>query len=245
MIDVGIALLVGLVLAGAGYLGYAGKFKGIAMIVGGIMVLSALFLQGYGYWGDEVTSFSSSTTTTVASGLEFNLDVKNGTTGLGNTTTVEINNAETQATILLETCGSGGTQPLAGTHAAINFTITPEPPDGSTQDDLAVIYFESPYLMKYGGKYILNEDSDTYYANWSYAAGTNDEQNSDYEGHMNMLMTETGYCEITYEFDSASSDTFSNELDTIGKSGSWEITFHTADWGWSQTFLVTWILVEQ
>jgi len=175
----------------------------------------------------------------------FSLDVTNGTTGLGNTTTVQVNEDETMATVLLETCGSGGNQPLAGTHFGVNFTVAPIPPNGATADSLATVYFETDYLMKFNGEYILAESDGTYYANWSYAGGTSDEALKDYASQMTMLMTEVGYAEITYEMDSGSADRFSAELDTIGDTGSWDIVFHNEDWSWSETFTVTWILVEQ
>lgn len=236
-----IVIIIGLVVGAIWYF----KARGNLMVAGVAAIMIGAGILAPAWVNDLGAGLDTTPAATVVSGLEFRIDVVNGTTGLGNTTTVEINDAETIATILLETCGTGGTQPLAGTHAAINFTFSPVPPEGATADDLGTIYFESPYLMKYGGEYILDEDSSTYYANWSYSAGTNDEVEADYDGTMTMLMTETGYAEITYEFDSGATDTFSNELDTIGESGQWEITFHTADFGWSETFTVVWILVEQ
>lgn len=175
----------------------------------------------------------------------FRLDVTNGTTGLGNTTTVQINDAETMATVLLETAGTGGNQPLCGTHFAVNFTVDPVPPTGANADTLATVYFETDYTMQYQSEDILAKSGNIYYANWTYAGGTSDEASADYSGDMTMLMTETGYAEITYEMDSGSADVFSAELDTIGDTGTWDITFHNSDWTWSEVFTVTWILVEQ
>jgi len=211
----------------------------LGLAVGGILLGAVVGFAPY-----EAADTTPPPGATVA-GLTFDVDVTNGTTGVGNQTTVQINEAETMATILLETAGTGGDQPLCGTHASINFTFDPNPPIGANADDLATVYFSTPYQMKYNGEYVLDESSDTYYANWTFASGDNDASQQDYEGSMTMLMTETGYAEIDYEFDSGSSDCFSAELDTIGDTGSWYIDFWTADHGWSETFLVTWILVEQ
>lgn len=170
----------------------------------------------------------------------FVLSATNGTTGVSNTTTVEINDAGTAATVLLEI--GELSHDASGTHFGVNFTVKPVPPTGADADTLATIYFESPYDMTYSGEHVLAEDDGIYFANWTYAGGTSDEASEDYAGSMTMLMTETGYCEITYEIDDGA-DSFAEEVTDIGDSGSWDVTFHNEDWSWSEVFTLTWILI--
>lgn len=155
--------------------------------------------------------------------------------------TVEISEDETSATIVLTSCGESGG--LHGNHSAVNFTITPIAPQGATADSLATIYFETDYLMKFSGEYILNESSGVYSASWTYQADDNDHSTSDYSGTLTMLMTETGWAEIHYGMDGTGTDDFGEELDTIGQSGSWDVTFHNADWSWSEVFVINWIYI--
>ena len=149
--------------------------------------------------------------------------------------------AETTFTIPLEITGSNE---LDGNKSSVNFTITPNYPLGAETTNLAECYFKTDYLMKYGGEYVLEENSGVYYANWTYASGTKDKQTEDYEAHTGMALTESGWANISYTYDSGTSDCFSAELDSIGDSISWHVTFFNADNTWSKIFTITLIVVE-
>ena len=172
----------------------------------------------------------------------FSIDVENGTVigSATNRTKVSISDDEKSATLAFTVDLSENE--ISAKFACVNFTVTPLPSAQATADSLATIYFETDYLMKYGGEYVLTETSDVYWANWSYSGGDSDDSTSDYDGSMTMLMTETGWCQIDYQLDDGT-DSFGEEVDSIGDSGSWTITLHNEDWSWSYPFTVNWICI--
>lgn len=169
----------------------------------------------------------------------FEIECKNGT-AIDKEMTVEVDEDDTGSTFIFD-ANPGGV--INANYSALNFSITPVPPEGSTADSLATIYFETDYDMKFGGEYILQESGGVYFANWTYRSGDNTIKTADYSGSMTMLMTESAYAEIDYNINADETDAFGEELDTVGQGGSWDITFHNSDWSWSWTHTVNWIYI--
>lgn len=204
-------------------------------------VVALLLIVGLALAFVQVEDTTDTGTIDTVTGVTFDIDPTDPCVGGGFIDDVTWNDAETICTIPLEITGSGE---LDGNLTALNFTITPIAPSGSDSTNLATVYFESDYLMKYSGEYVLEENSDTYFANWTHRSGTKDQTTDDYSGSETMLLTENGYANISYAFDSGTSDIFSAELDSIGDQVSWSIRFHNADNTWSQTFTVLAMVTE-
>jgi len=150
-------------------------------------------------------------------------------------------------TIPLKLIGAGNSSGyLEQNYTSINFSIKPKPMAGQTTENLAVCNFKTDYQMKYAGEYILKDMGDTYYANWSHGSTSNAETTDDYSGWESMALAGSGYANCTFKFDSvlAGSEGFSTELDTIGDTGSWTITFYNEEGTWSESFTVVWIVID-
>jgi len=169
----------------------------------------------------------------------FEIECTNGT-AINTEMTVEVAEDGKSCTFVIDANPGGN---IKANYSALNFSISPIPPDGSTADSLATIYFTTDYDMKFGGEHVLQETGGVYFANWTYRAGDNSQKTVDYASSMTMLMTETGWAEIDYKIDADQSDAFGEELDTVGEGGSWHITFHNSDWSWKETFTVNWIYI--
>jgi len=127
---------------------------------------------------------------------------------------------------------------------AMNFTVTPIPPTGANADDLATIYFESDYNIKYNGEYVFVSDGneETFFVNWTRVGDTTDATSWDHSGQDTMLLTEDNTYQIAYRFQSGL-DHFCEEISTVGETCTWTITFHNADWSWSKVYTVNAITV--
>ena len=121
----------------------------------------------------------------------------------------------------------------------MEFVVTPIPFGGADADDLATIYFE---VSNYDARIetssdtyrLLVKDGGNYQVNWSDAGtGTPDLY---IEGTSTMLMT--GTVTLYLDFDVTGSS-FSRMDDNDGIDMT--ITFHNADWTWSETYTVTFV----
>lgn len=159
--------------------------------------------------------------------------------------TAVLNAAETVYTVPV-TVNTGGTHDtFAVNYTALNFTVTPIPPVGSNADDLATIYFESEYDMKYENEYILRHsgNQDVFFANWTTGHTNGATLYSwDHSGQDTMLLTDTNDYQIVYGLDGTPAD-FPDVFKTVGETASWTITFHNADWSWSKVYTVNLIVV--
>ena len=175
----------------------------------------------------------------------FDMGLENGTTGklAPATVTVAVDEGSAQILLYVEDTGADMNDFVNCLYTSLNFSFAPIPPSGANADDLATIYWETDYTMTYEGNDILHESSGDYYANWSYKTDAmTDTKTKLYSGQATMLMTQGGWAQIDYKFDEGnSSGYFSEELDTIGESGSWFVRFYNADRSWSKVYTISWI----
>jgi len=229
-------VILGVVIGIIAYVKYRSNL--VPWAVAAIMIGGGLFAPTY--INDMFEAEAAPSAGITASSIGFDIDVQNATIPGANLTKVSIADDEKSATFALSVIGDGNE--FTGENGGVNFTFTPIPSVGATSEDLVTIYFETDYLMSYGGEDVLVESSGTYFANWTYAAGDNDQATADYKGTMSLIPTETAWCEIWYKLDGGN-DTFGEEVDAIGDSGNWHIYFHNADNSWQETFTVNWICV--
>jgi len=163
----------------------------------------------------------------------------------GAITTAGWNAAETVFTIpvTVQSTGSGAIAAFTANETGSNFSITPVPPIGSNADDLATIYFETEYDMTHEGKDILKDNGNGIYeANFSVG---NDDPTGftrwHHSGSDTMLLTDTLNLQLVYGLDGGGE--FAEVFQTVGESTSWTITFHNADWTWSEVYTVNAILI--
>jgi len=107
---------------------------------------------------------------------------------------------------------------LTGHKTGLNLTVEPLC-SGSTADDIEIICFSSDYLMKFGGEYILDEDSTGYSAIWTTTEGT-----EYYDDCVKVTADTSDWAQIDYTFVNATSGSWVTELDQIGDSKTWYIT---------------------
>jgi hypothetical protein len=131
---------------------------------------------------------------------------------------------------------------FARNYTAVNFTLTPVAVAGADNTDLATIYFESEYAMKFSGEPVLLADgNDVYFANWSHCESGG--QKYRYSGSLSTLFTSSEVLQCVYKLDTTVDDGVAEEMATVGDSVSWAITFHNSDWSWSQTYTILLITV--
>lgn len=155
------------------------------------------------------------------------------------------NSAETVLTIPVTVSNTN-----SGVHAAFganetgsNFSITPVPPTGSNADDLATIYFETEFDMQHEGEDILKDNGNGIYeANFSIG---NDDATGftrwHHSGSTTTLLTTTTNLQLVYGLDGGGE--FAEKFQTVGESVTWTITFHNADWSWSEVYTVNCICI--
>lgn len=190
---------------------------GSILIVGGLAVGVMPMLDDYE--SSDTTIVVDSTTPTLTA--TFDVEIESGGTNI----TVE----DGKATWAHNSTSTNTTDLL--------FTFSPNPPAGSTADDLASIYFKvDQYSSKQYNEYMYAEDGDDRLANWTAYRDTSLVfTNKTEKGQVTMLMTESGNATLNIKInedwfgDSAWDDYGTREL---------TYTFHNND-GWSETFTLT------
>lgn len=132
------------------------------------------------------------------------------------------------------------TNALDYTTAGLNFSFEPLPEAGSTTTDLAVIYYESDYLMSFEGSDILSKTDNIYNADWTDDGGT-----SDYSGADTMEMTGSGWANITWTFNSGN-DTWAEDVDSgdvYDTIASWNVRLSNGC-AWSDVYTVNLIVTS-
>lgn len=237
MIEAMYVLIIGIILLGAGYLGYAGKFKGIAMLLGAVMFLGGAFYPGYGLWDDVFTT--DGTTPATTTGYSFDITPANGSydPGAANVCTQTVADDEESTVVQIDM--DIGDDTFKANYTSFNFTIRPVAPTGSTNDDLVTIYFGIDETYEYGGEPVFYESSNVYQAVWSI---TDSETTENYEGSHTMLYTDQDWIELRCILDGKGSDTLGEELDSVGDEFTIPVKFW-ADNGWSWTYDIHFIVI--
>jgi len=127
---------------------------------------------------------------------------------------------------------------LSAHKTGVNLTFDPIG-GGWTADDIATINFASDYDFKYGGEYVLDEDSTGYSAIWTTTGGT--EYNSD---SIDIVASGTDWAQIDYTFVNGTAGSWVTELDAVGDSVTWYITLSNGCGTWTDTITVTAIVVS-
>lgn len=132
---------------------------------------------------------------------------------------------------------------LSVTTQSINTSVLVIPPLGGTTQDLATLYYETDYLMKYEGEYLLEESGNYYQAVWNNSAGTT---NKYYNGQLSMQMTATNqWVNLTYTFDDGAG-TWAAEVasgDLYSTIASWNIRYSNGR-GWSEIVTVNLVIAN-
>lgn len=127
---------------------------------------------------------------------------------------------------------------LTGAKAGMNITFDPVA-TGCSSTDITTVFFSSDYLMKYGGEYVLDEDTSGYEAEWTTADGT-----VDYEDSIDITAGSTGYAQIDYVFNNGTAGNWVDELSAVGDSVTWHINMWNDCNTWSEQITVTAIVVS-
>ncbi len=177
----------------------------------------------------------------------FSIDASAVITNVWDTSNTVISTAvmdatETILTVPLTVNLGTGSAEFACNYTAMNFSVTPIPPTGANADDLATIYFESDYNMKYAGEYVLDHDGneETFDATWIRCGA--DTTTWEHNGQDTMLFTDSAVYQLWYELNSGSTE-LTEDLQTVGETVSWSATLHNADWSWSQVYTITAIVI--
>lgn len=117
--------------------------------------------------------------------------------------------------------------------AGVNFTFKPMC-TGASALDLENIHFSTEYLMKYGGEYMLDEDSTGYIATWTTEDGT-----EYYDGSVSITAGSSEWARLSYTFVNATAGSWVSELDAIGDSKTWyaSLSNDCGDWSTTITFV--------
>lgn len=121
----------------------------------------------------------------------------------------------------------------------VNLTVDPIAIAGGASDISAVIHFDSDYLMKYGGEYVLDESGDEYEAVWTKPGMTTKR----YAGTYDLTVAEEGWLQIDYTMNNATAGNWVSELSQIGDTVTWYITLSTTC-GWRETITVNGIVIS-
>ena len=205
-IFVGIAVVLALV----GVLGYGNikKFGTVAVV---LILLGGLFLIPF------ETAEEAPPATIVDDCCEFEVTGSAITTGSNYISDATWNEDTLTLTVPLTVSDSSDGN-LSAHKTGVNLTVEPLC-DGATADDIEIICFTSDYLMKYGGEYILDEDSTGYSAIWTTAEGT-----EYYDDCVKVTADSSDYAQIDYTFVNGTAGSWVTELDQIGDSKTWYIT---------------------
>ena len=116
--------------------------------------------------------------------------------------------------------------------AGVNLTWDPIG-SGFTSEDITTIIFSSDYLMKYGGEYLLDEDSTGYKAIWTTSSGA-----EYYDDTIDVTADSTTWSRIDYTFVNGTAGSWVTELDAIGDSKTWYVSASNNCGTWSETITI-------
>jgi hypothetical protein len=134
---------------------------------------------------------------------------------------------------------------FANNYSAMNFSITPIAPAGADATDLATIYFESQYNMKYNDEYVLDYNAaetiwDALWVVETFNSATH--KSWDHSGSYTTLYTTAYTLSLLFELNGANSE-LPDQFHTVGDTVSWTVTLHNSDWSWSKTVTVNAITI--
>lgn len=205
-----ILILIALFVAGVSYVGLINK-KLISVAVG-IALLGAIFVVPI-----ETTEETPTATIVDDDCCPFEVTGSAITTGsnyISDTTWDE--DALTLTIPLTVSDSSDGN--LSGHKAGVNLTIEPLCDSGDA-DKYRIYTVDSEYLMKYGGEYLLDEDSTGYNAIWTTTEGT-----EYYDDNIKIGDDTSDWAQIDYTFVNGTSGSWVSELSSIGDSKTWDVT---------------------
>lgn len=127
---------------------------------------------------------------------------------------------------------------LTGDQAGINITIDPMC-DYAETTDVGVYTIETDYDMKYGGEYILDEDSTGYLAEITTTEGI-----EYYDDSIKITAENSDWVQVDYTFVNATSGSWVSELSGIGDSKTWYITISNSCGTYTETITVNAIVVS-
>jgi hypothetical protein len=231
MIDAMLLLILGIIIFALGYLGKAGKYKTLALVVGGLMVLGGAFYPAYGVWEDTF-EWDGVIDTTGADGDYFSIALVNGSQNIAGTKNLVgvVSDDDNDITFQLN---SDGTHTLDETHGGVNFTFVATPPAGTSGDDIVTITATINDDARVGSNFEVFDQTDNEpNVNWSWQSGGAD---SDGAAIIADSWNDFSWAELRFELDSGSADTFADIYDEIGEQYSIDVTFASGSWSETHT----------
>lgn len=226
MIEAMWILIFGIVIFALGYMGKAGKYKTLALVAGGLMVLGGAFYPGYGLWED--TFEFALPEEGVTGGATFILDATNGSLNVAGEPNIVGVAADDGQSITFQ-LNSDGTHTLDEVYGGVNVSIVPTPPAGSTGTDYATMKIEIDGDAMVGTNIevwaqVSNEPNLDWYAPSGQAVADRDyiiisDQYSNFD-----------WVELRYALDSGAADTFADVYDEVGEEYNIPVTFTCGDW---------------
>jgi len=240
--DPWIILGLGLVIAFLGYMVIKGKNGKLMTWLGIIVIALAVVLPG----GLMPLGTDTGTGSTVATGCPAGWEIDpqdQAASGWANLASAW--NPEKTSCTLAGTINEG-TSHYAWTanQTLINFSITPIPSTGASNDDVYTLYFRTDYNTAYNGEDMFDLSGSQYFANISSMTTAGTDVVHGYDGYIAMQPTDTTEnVMVRYRFSTISgTDGAAYELSTVGLSTSWNIYFWD-DCGHSYTYPVNYVTV--
>jgi len=160
------------------------------------------------------------------------------TSGTNYITTATFDNDTMTLTVPLTVADSSDGN-LTDHKTGVNLSVDPIAIPGMLSTNMATISFETDYLMKYGGEYILDETSGDYEATWTVGSNTHR-----YAGSVDMDISDNKYLQIDYTFENSTAGNWVTELSQIGDTATWYITLSDACGNNIETITVNAIVVS-
>jgi len=228
MIDAIVILIAGIAIFALGYLGKAGKYKTLALVAGGLMVLGGAFYPAYGVWEDTFEwDGIIADEDAIIEGDIFAITCANGSQNIAGTPNIVGVAADDDYSITFQ-LNSDGVFTLDETHGGVNFSFTPTPPSGTAGTDIVTMVASYNDDATVGSSWEVYDQTDNDpNVNWSWSAGGADtDGTATLQGTWNTLQ----WAELRFELDSGAADTFADVYDEIGEQYSQTVTFTSGAW---------------
>jgi len=229
-------LIFGIIIFALGYLGKAGKYKTLALVAGGLMVLGGAFYPGYGLWEDTF-EFEIAPEGAIPEGDIWDVTVANGTFA-GTTLTGSAADDDYSITYSLD---SDGTHTLLQTRGSANFSFVPTPPAGTSGDDVVTVvasFNENAYVGN--NIEVFQQANNKAMVNWSWNGGGGPD--TDGTAIMSATWNTLEWAQLNFALDSGAADTFADVYDEVGEQYTVPVTFTCGDW--SETLNLIFFVVD-
>ena len=232
MLDAMLVLILGAIIFALAYFGKAGKYKTIALVIGGLMFLGGAFYPGYGVWQDTF-EFVTDGTADGGAGDYFYITCDNGSLNVAGEKMLVGVASDNEQDITFQ-LNSDGTHTLDEVYGGVNYSFVATPPAGTSGDDIVTITAEINDEAYVGTNIEVfaqtsNEPNVDWY--WHGGGATDNDGTATIAGKW----TDISWAELRFQLDSGAADTFADIYDEIGEQYSIDVTFSSGAWSESHT----------